>query len=96
MGECWQHSPSEIAYWQTGVQNFDQYDSQLPTVMDFPLNDAFMAAPNETIQYWDQGASRFYNVYVMDYLYANPYNMLVFLDNHDTQRFSEQIGFDMK
>ncbi|MBN1144528.1 MAG: glycoside hydrolase family 13 protein [Bacteroidales bacterium] len=95
MGECWQHRPAEIAYWQRGVENFDQYDSQLPTVMDFPLNDAFMAAPNETSQYWDQGASRFYNVYVMDYLYANPFSILVFLDNHDTPRFCEQTGYDV-
>ncbi len=95
MGECWQHRPAEIAYWQSGVQNFDQYDSYLPTVMDFPLNDAFMAAPNEAVQQWDQGASRFYNVYVMDYLYANPDNILVFVDNHDTPRFSEQMGYDM-
>ncbi len=31
----------------------------------------------------------------MDYLYADPYNILIFLDNHDTERFSERIGFDM-
>jgi glycosidase len=95
-GECWQHRPSEIAYWQTGVKNFDGYDSYLPAVIDFPLNDAFMAGLNEDVQHWDQGMSRFYNVYVMDYLYADPYNNLIFLDNHDTQRYSEQIGFDMK
>jgi glycosidase len=87
VGECWQHRPAEIAYWQTGVKNFDDYDSELPSVMDFPLNDAFMS--------WDQGASRFYNVFVMDYLYANLNNIIVFLDNHDTQRFSEQIQFNM-
>jgi len=86
VGECWQHRPSEIAYWQSGVNNFDRYDSFLPSVMDFPLNDAFMS--------WEMGASRFYNVYVMDYLYADPLNILIFLDNHDTQRFSEQIKFD--
>ncbi len=96
MGECWQHQPSEIAYWQSGVKNYDDYDSWLPTVMDFPLTDALNAAFNENIQNWDQGASRFYNVYVMDYLYANPDNLLVFLDNHDTERFTERIGYDMQ
>lgn len=93
MGECWSHRPAEIAYWQSGVSNFDQYDSYLPTVMDFPLNDAFMAA---FIDPENSGASMFYNVYVMDYLYTNTDNILVFLDNHDTQRFSEQISFDIK
>jgi len=92
MGECWKHRPSEIAYWQTGVENFDEYDSYLPTVMDFPLNDAFMAAFSAKD---NPGASMFYSVYIMDYLYTDPDNILVFLDNHDTQRFSEQIDFDM-
>jgi neopullulanase len=96
MGECWQHRPSEIAYWQSGVKNYDDYDSFLPTVMDFPLTDALNTTFNENVQYWDQGASRFYNVYVMDYLYADPYKILVFLDNHDTERFAERIGFDMQ
>ncbi|HLO57770.1 MAG TPA: glycoside hydrolase family 13 protein [Bacteroidales bacterium] len=87
VGECWQHRPEEIAYWQTGSATFDGYDSQLPTVMDFPLQDAFMS--------WNLGSQRFYEVYVLDYVYANPKNILVFLDNHDTQRFSQQIGFDI-
>jgi glycosidase len=33
---------------------------------------------------------------VLDYLFADPYNMMIFLDNHDSQRFPEQIGFDLK
>jgi glycosidase len=94
MGECWQHNPAETAYWQTGTHNADGYDSYLPTVMDFPLMDAFGSAFNETG--WDGGMSRFYNTYVLDYLFGNPFNMLVFLDNHDSERFSERIGFDIR
>lgn len=95
MGECWQHQPAEIAYWQSGTNTHDGYDSYLPTVMDFPLTDALNLAFGEHNQQWDQGVSRFYNVYVLDYLYANPDNLLIFLDNHDTERFSERTGFDM-
>jgi glycosidase len=95
MGECWQHQPAEIAYWQSGTTTHDGYDSYLPTVMDFPLTDALNAAFGENTQQWDQGVSRFYNVFVLDYLYADPNNLLIFLDNHDTERFSERIGFDM-
>jgi glycosidase len=93
VGECWQHNPAENAYWQSGSKTFDGYDSQLPAVMDFPLLDAFGTAFNED---GNQGLSHFYNVYVLDYLFADPYNMLIFLDNHDSQRFTEQIGYDMK
>lgn len=95
MGECWQHRPSEIAYWQSGTQNYDGYDSYLPTVMDFPLNDALMVAFNEREQGWDKGLAHLYQVYIMDYLYADPYKSLVFVDNHDINRFAEQINFDV-
>jgi neopullulanase len=93
VGECWQHNPAENAYWQSGSKTYDGYDSQIPSVMDFPLLDAFSTAFNED---GNQGLSRFYNVYVMDYLFADPYNMLIFLDNHDSQRFTEQIGSDVR
>jgi glycosidase len=95
MGECWQHRPEEIAYWQSGVKNHDGYDSYLPAVMDFPLNDVLTTIFNENFQSWDQGVSRLYNHYVMDYLYADPYNLLIFLDNHDMERFTERIGSDL-
>ena len=95
MGECWMHRPSEVAYWQSGVKNYNGYNSYLPTVMDFPLNDALMAAFNKDSRGWDQGVDMFYNNYVMDYLYADPLDILVFADNHDTPRFSTEIGFDI-
>jgi neopullulanase len=91
VGECWQHNPAQNAYWQSGSKNYDNYDSFLPAVMDFPLLDAFGSAFNE-----EGGLSRFYEVYVLDYLFADPYNMLIFLDNHDSERFTERIGFDMQ
>jgi glycosidase len=95
MGECWQHNPAENAYWQSGSKTFDGYDSYLPTVMDFPLLDAFGSVFNEDSQDGGQGLARFYNIYVLDYLFADPYDLLVFLDNHDSERFAEHIGFDM-
>jgi glycosidase len=93
-GECWLHNPAETAYWQTGTKNHDNYDSHLPAVMDFPLMDAFGSAFNE--ESWDQGLSRFYNTYVLDYLFGDPVNQLIFLDNHDSERYSERIGFDIR
>ena len=95
MGECWMHRPSEVAYWQSGVKNYNGYNSYLPTVMDFPLNDAFQAAFNQDYQNWGEGVGMFYNNYVMDYLYARPLDLLIFADNHDTPRFSTEIGFDV-
>jgi glycosidase len=57
--------------------------------MDFTLHDAMLQAWKENEQNWDQGVVRFYENFTNDYLYANPSNLLVFMENHDTQRFNE-------
>jgi len=95
VGECWQHSVSDVAYWQSGTLNVDGYDSQLPSVMDFNIHDAISAAFNENEQGWDGGVGRLWQKLTQDYLYANPYNLVIFTDNHDTQRFSTVVGNDV-
>lgn len=96
VGECWQHAVSEVAYWQSGTSNFDGYDSGLPSVMDFNIHDAVSAAFNENNQGWDSGVARIWQKLSSDYLYANPYNLVIFTENHDTQRFSTVVGNDVK
>lgn len=95
VGECWQHSASEIAYWQTGANNADGFDSQLPSVMDFALTDAMNAAFNEN-DGWNQGLRRLYFSLANDYLYPNTQNLMIFLDNHDMSRFANVIGSDIQ
>ncbi|TKG93491.1 alpha-amlyase [Puteibacter caeruleilacunae] len=95
VGECWQHRPSEIAYWQSGVKNPDGFDSQLPAVMDFCLTDQMAEAFNEDEQGWDKGVGRFYLNFVTDHLYADPMNLLIFTSNHDTQRFATLVNNDV-
>ncbi|MDP4206571.1 MAG: alpha-amylase family glycosyl hydrolase, partial [Bacteroidota bacterium] len=96
VGECWQHRQSEIAYWQAGTKNYDGYESGLKSVMDFCFHDQVANAFNEDNQGWDQGMVRFYSNLTSDYLYANPLNMFVFTENHDTQRFTTSINSDVK
>lgn len=95
VGECWQHSAAEIAYWQTGAKNKDRFDSKLPAVMDFALTDALHAAFNEE-DGWNQGLARLYFSMGMDYVYPNPENLMIFADNHDMTRFTNIIGNDIK
>ena len=92
VGECWQHSAAEVAYWQSGTLNHDGYDSGLPSVMDFYLHDAVSVAFNQDEQGWDSGVGQLWKTLSQDYLYADPFNLVVFLENHDTQRFSTQVG----
>lgn len=95
VGECWQHSAAEIAYWQTGAKNKDGFDSKLPSVMDFALTDALHAAFNEK-DGWNQGLDKLYFSIGMDYVYPNPQNLMIFADNHDMTRFSNIIGSDIR
>lgn len=96
VGECWQHRQSEVAYWQSGTLNYNGYDSGLPSVMDFCMYDAISAAFNEDNQGWDGGVGKLWSNLAQDYLYGNPSNLVIFTDNHDTQRFSTQVGSDVK
>jgi len=91
VGEVWMHDQAQISYWQkdSPIGSIQNYDSNLPSVMDFTLHDAYSQAFNETDQSWDKGLVRFYENFVNDFLYKDPNNLLIFFENHDTQRFNE-------
>jgi neopullulanase len=95
VGECWVHSQQEIAYWQSGTKNFDGYNSNIPTVMDFVLHDQFLTALNEDDS-WLNGITKFYNHFTLDFAYSNPFNLMVFTENHDTPRFWDVIKGDIR
>jgi len=93
-GEVWMHHQSQIAYWQKdsklgAIQN---YNSHLPAVMDFTLHDAITQVFNEDKASWNKGMIKVYDNFTNDYLYPNPYNMLVFAENHDTNRINQIYG----
>ena len=91
VGEVWMHDQAQISYWQkdspiSAIQNYNTY---LPQVMDFTLHDALQEAFKENNQGWDKGMVRIYENFVNDFLYKNASENLIFLENHDTQRFNE-------
>ena len=91
VNEVWMHDQAQISYWQkdSPIGALHGFNSYTPTAMDFTLHDAMMQAWREHDQGWDRGMVRFYENFTQDYLYANPKNLLVFMENHDTQRFNE-------
>jgi glycosidase len=95
VGECWVKTPLEVAYYQSGNNNKDGFDSRLPSVMDFLLKDHLQAAFNEQDS-WDFGTARFYAHYAQDFAYADVNNVMNFLDNHDIDRFSVAVKRDVK
>lgn len=97
MGETWLYSSQDIAFWQKNAVNSLKYNSQLPTVMDFILQKALSSCFNEHGKPWeDLGMNRLYNTIANDYLYANTNNLLVFAENHDTQRYNYLINDDLE
>ena len=93
VGECWVGSAQESAYFQTGSKNKDGYDTNLPTVMDFPLREAIIHAMDHGKEFGS--VDNIYSRFTLDYLFGNPFNIMIFTENHDTPRFNELIGRDI-
>lgn len=90
VGETWMYDPAQIAFWQKNskVGEIENYNSNLPSVMDFMLYENLPKALQEE-ENWDKGMIRLYNSFASDFLFPNPKNMMVFFENHDTPRINE-------
>lgn len=91
VGECWTRPASAVAYWQSGSNNKDGFDSNLPSVMDFPTNEAIRQALGGNDNGWGGGLTRIYDALSQDYLYGDVNNLLIFLDNHDMDRIEDVV-----
>ncbi|HLO44833.1 MAG TPA: glycoside hydrolase family 13 protein [Leadbetterella sp.] len=94
VGEEWSTRQAVTAYWQMGQKNKDGYKSYLPTMMDFPLNNALIEGLKENDKEWGKGMLKVYQCLSDDYLYANPNNLMTFADNHDMNRIFTQLNED--
>ena len=91
VGEEWHIDPVIVSYWQKGKENANGYTSDLKSVMDFPVQHALSASlnapsPND----WNQ----LYETIAKDFLYADPFNLVTFPDNHDMSRIYSQVNED--
>ena len=91
VGECWTRPAPAVAYWQSGAANFDGFDSNLPTVMDFPVEEAIRQALENDGKAWGAGLTRVYDAVAMDYLYADVNKLFTFLGNHDMARITDVV-----
>jgi glycosidase len=99
VGEEWTSNQPAVAYWQRGNQNRDGYVSYLPSLMDFPLQEAMRAAlvSDEDAKMSDgspAGLLRVYHALANDFVYADPSALVVFPDNHDISRIFTQLNED--
>ncbi len=91
VGECWTRPAPAVAYWQSGAKNFDGFDSNLPTVMDFPTEEAIRQALENDGNYWGGGLTKVYDALTMDYMYADVNKLFTFLGNHDMSRIRDAV-----
>lgn len=96
VGETGLYNATDLAFWQKDAPNVLKYNSQLPTVMDFVLQTSLTTCFNEHGNPWENtGMNRIYNTIADDYLFANINNILIFAENHDTQRFNYLVKGDI-
>jgi neopullulanase len=90
VGEVWEQSPAlQAGFAKSNIKT--KLESKLPGLIDFQLQSAIIEALNRE-QGWTEGAAKIYYTLAQDYLYENPFNTLIFLDNHDVDRFFSMIG----
>ncbi|WP_233079750.1 glycoside hydrolase family 13 protein [Rheinheimera soli] len=93
VGEEWSANPVVVSYWQKGKQNSDGYQSFTPSMMDFPLYYALLAALTEE-ESWDKGWIKLYEALGNDVIYPDPSNLVLFEGNHDTARIFSLLNED--
>lgn len=87
VGETWINNNVGVSYWQKGSRLAAPLNSELKTVMDFPLMYLLTSIVDEETDEWDYGFAKMYAYLSQDIVYADQDHLLTFLANHDTNRF---------
>ncbi len=94
VGEEWHVDPAIVSFWQKGKVNSNGYTSCLPSLMDFPIQKDLVVSLNADENRWNSGWSDIYETLALDFLYPDPFNLVVFPDNHDMSRIYTQVKED--
>ena len=95
VGEAWLNNPIGTAFWQRDSKLNNRKDTQLKSVMDFRFMGLSHSAFFEETGEWNGGLHGIYDHMTYDYIYPDIYNVLRFLDNHDTDRFLKEYPTDL-
>ncbi|MCG9794094.1 glycoside hydrolase family 13 protein [Flavobacterium algicola] len=98
VGEITQRNHGILSYWQKDSKTGEIYNfnSNLPSLMDFSLCDALQLAFNDDDGMWDKGMTRIYDSLTFDFLYPNVHNLLIFAENHDSKRLNHCYELDLQ
>lgn len=92
-GETLVWSVANQAFFTQGNTVNRGFDTQLPGITDGQIKDAINEALNGKSG-WTDGVGRLYSVLAQDFLYQDATRNVIFLDNHDMNRFYSVVGED--
>jgi len=93
VGETWYNKSTSSAWWQKNSR-LSNRNSELRTPMDFSLTFVTQSAFDSNS---DNGyLNNIFEDIAQDFIYPDPYNVLIFLDNHDMTRFNRKDETDLK
>ncbi|QGZ39435.1 glycosidase [Pseudoduganella flava] len=99
VGEEWSTRVPVVARWQRGSNGVGAAPpSQLPSLMDFPLNDALrrgLASAAADSNFGTFSLNDLYETLALDYLYPDAGNLVLFEGNHDLPRTWTVLNEDM-
>lgn len=90
VGEAWMNYTIGSAYWQKGCRLNPGPDTELKAVMDFRLLQIASQAFSEETED-GRGLQLVFEHLCYDFVYPDIYNVLRFLENHDTDRFLPEL-----
>ncbi|EIK43600.1 alpha-amylase, putative, amy13E [Cellvibrio sp. BR] len=94
VGEEWSTNPAVVAHWQRGKANASGHVPHIPSMMDFPIHETLREVLHEP-ESWDKGWVRLYEMLANDFIYPDPFNLVIFPENHDTSRLYSYLDEDI-
>ncbi|ANE49533.1 glycoside hydrolase family 13 protein [Flavisolibacter tropicus] len=92
-GETWVHGVPNQSYFVNNNYKI-AYKSNQPGVTDFQALWGLQDAMTKDFG-WTDGVNRLYTTLAQDFVYKDPMQNVIFMDNHDLSRFYSVVGEDL-
>ena len=98
VGEITMMNQAQLSFWQkeSAISQIQNYNSNLPSIMDFPLSEALLNVFNDDDDSWGRGMIKIYDNFTFDFLYPKVSNLLIFAENHDSKRLNQVYSNDIR
>lgn len=91
-GEIWEHAVPLQSFF---TPKDKAYNEEMQNILDFQFCFSMDEFVNQDFG-WTEGVSKLYYALSQDYLYKDPFHHVIFIDNHDLDRFLSTVNGDVK